>query len=320
MILNLAKEKCAIKIQTRLRILRDRKHLKLKEEFDARRAERTAGAQLMRSSKNYNYLLRPDSRFSYTWRLIAVASIFFEVIQVLVSQKLSNGNFKKLSFPDLVKAVLLRPGELVAPITPRKIGIKDRVFRCSQLLNIDSQTDPTSQLFRIFRSLRFKVCGLKPAIALVSEVSQSQKSWEFFVSSFAVLFNCVMRFIAFFDVIITFFIGELEENGLILIPTPFFRRWILPGIVLQLLVNPTLKSIASTIREVIPYIARNMDFFRVLLWAISLKRLSLYVVEKASYICKDFVRQQNSLRVSATKERLKYSTKAKTSSTNTEKS
>lgn len=297
----------AIRIQTRVRIIRDRKHRKLKDEFDARRAERSAGAKLMHSPKNYNYLLRPDSSFSYTWKLIAVAAIFFEVIQILVSQKISKGNFKKLSFRDLVKSLLLKPGEIVAPITPRKMGIKDRVFRCSQLLNADVRTGDALRLFQTFRNVRFKVCGINPAMAIISEVSESQKYWEFFVSRFASSFSNAMWFIAFFDVIVTFFVGELEEKSLILIPKPFFKRWILPDIALQLLVNPTFRSIAKTIRGAINYIVQNFDFFRISLWAISLRHILYYFVKMASYCWRDFVRQQNVLRVSATKQRLKYS-------------
>jgi len=51
--------------------------------------------------------------------------------------------------------------------------------------------------------------------------------------------------ITFLDVPVTFFTGEINEKNGLLIPKPFFSRWILPGLLLQLLVNPKMKEVSS---------------------------------------------------------------------------
>lgn len=54
----------------------------------------------------------------------------------------------------------------------------------------------------------------------------------------------------FLDVFITFFTGEFHQESGVLIPKPFFQRWILPGLVLQLLVNPYMKAVSEWTLEV----------------------------------------------------------------------
>lgn len=49
--------------------------------------------------------------------------------------------------------------------------------------------------------------------------------------------------VSFASVFVEFFTGELSDTGLI-VPKPFFSRWIVPGVFLQLLVNPSMKKIA----------------------------------------------------------------------------
>mmetsp|Transcript_30123 Transcript_30123/g.45928 ORF Transcript_30123/g.45928 Transcript_30123/m.45928 type:complete len:296 (-) Transcript_30123:60-947(-) len=56
----------------------------------------------------------------------------------------------------------------------------------------------------------------------------------------------IVRLVSFFDVFLSFFTGELDKTGQ-LVPKPFFKRYILPGLGLQLLVNPTLKDISKVV-------------------------------------------------------------------------
>lgn len=58
--------------------------------------------------------------------------------------------------------------------------------------------------------------------------------------------------VSFLDVFVTFFTGELDAAGL-LVPKDFFSRWILPGVVLQLIVNPTLKDAAHIVGKCITF-------------------------------------------------------------------
>ena len=51
--------------------------------------------------------------------------------------------------------------------------------------------------------------------------------------------------VCFLDVFVTFFTGELHPENGTLIPKPFFPRWILPGLILQLLVNPNIATVSG---------------------------------------------------------------------------
>jgi hypothetical protein len=59
--------------------------------------------------------------------------------------------------------------------------------------------------------------------------------------------------VSFLDVFITFFTGELDAKTGLLFPKPFFNRWIFPGVVLQLIVNPTMKDISAAVRKIIAF-------------------------------------------------------------------
>jgi len=64
---------------------------------------------------------------------------------------------------------------------------------------------------------------------------------DWFWSEFVVLVGLAY----FLDVFITFFTGEFHPANGVLVPKPFFVRWILPGLVLQLAVNPYMKTVAG---------------------------------------------------------------------------
>jgi hypothetical protein len=78
------------------------------------------------------------------------------------------------------------------------------------------------------------------------------------VSFFAVEFFShrvveLVSIVSFLDVFITFLTGELDEKTGGLKPKSFFARWILPGVALQLLVNPTMKDISAVVKKVLAF-------------------------------------------------------------------
>jgi hypothetical protein len=77
------------------------------------------------------------------------------------------------------------------------------------------------------------------------------QGWYVSIISFAI--NWFLEFlgaVCFLDVFITFFIGRLNEDTGSLEPAPFFQRWIIPGLMLQLLVNPRMDSVATVVAQV----------------------------------------------------------------------
>ena len=66
-----------------------------------------------------------------------------------------------------------------------------------------------------------------------------------------------------------FFTGEYNQNSGVLEPKKLFPRWILPGLVLQLLVNPKMESASEVVAIVIDGLLYHGPV-RVLRWIVAL--------------------------------------------------
>jgi hypothetical protein len=107
-------------------------------------------------------------------------------------------------------------------------------------------------------------------------------------------FLIIIGLVCFLDVFVTFFTGELDGQTGELIPKPFFARWVLPGLVLQLLLNPQLGTFAEGLSSLWE---RILDFgpIRVLRWSVTtIVPLALYLSKKfIRYIWMPLVKYQN---------------------------
>ncbi|KAL3943741.1 MAG: hypothetical protein SGBAC_002164 [Bacillariaceae sp.] len=81
-------------------------------------------------------------------------------------------------------------------------------------------------------------------------------------------FLVIVGLICFMDVFITFFIGEFDSDNGTLVPKPFFKRWIVPGIALQLLVNPQMEEVSIWTWETMTRIMENGPE-RVYRWSVT---------------------------------------------------
>jgi hypothetical protein len=71
--------------------------------------------------------------------------------------------------------------------------------------------------------------------------------------------------VCFLDIFVTFFTGEIDAENGSLLPKPFFSRWVFPGIVLQLLVNPQMESVSGYVWKFVMY-AHRVGPIRVYRW------------------------------------------------------
>lgn len=155
-------------------------------------------------------LFNPKNYFSVIWKYVAVSSVALEIMTILFAPVLS-GDVKKMPLDQFIVKVLLgsRP-----------------------------QCNKTAK--RVATSL------LIPSIGSISDItcsaSKVKQIWFVAAHVIATILVPVVNCICFLDVFITFFTGELSNNGT-LEPKPFFQRWVLPGPVLQIFVNPTMASI-----------------------------------------------------------------------------
>eukprot|EP00984_Skeletonema_dohrnii_P006549 scaffold2351_cov84-Skeletonema_dohrnii-CCMP3373.AAC.9 len=158
-------------------------------------------------------LLNPKKYFSVVWKYLAVSCVALEIMTILFAPVLS-GDVKKMPLDQFIVKVLLgsRP-------------------QCNK-----TTRDAPSLFVPSIGSIRDITCS----------VSKMRQTWFVTAHVIATMLVPVVKCICFLDVFITFFTGELSNTGT-LEPKPFFQRWILPGPVLQLIVNPTMASIKAAV-------------------------------------------------------------------------
>ncbi len=91
-----------------------------------------------------------------------------------------------------------------------------------------------------------------------------RRTWNFVVDQIL----GIIAVICFFDVFVKFFTGELDPMTGELKPKPFFRRWIIPGLLLQLLVNPAIYTFSTWFFAITDWIS-VVGPVRVLRWCIA---------------------------------------------------
>lgn len=69
----------------------------------------------------------------------------------------------------------------------------------------------------------------------------------------------MVNFVFFFDVPVSFFTGQFNPDNGILEPKPFFPRWIVPGVLLQMIVNPQMDTVAEIIATIVSVSAECRD-------------------------------------------------------------
>jgi len=89
-------------------------------------------------------------------------------------------------------------------------------------------------------------------------------AWNFIIDQV----QSIISVICFFDVFVKFFTGEFDPITSELKPKPFFRRWILPGLLFQLLVNPAIGSFSAGFFTTVDWIM-VVGPVRVLRWCIA---------------------------------------------------
>lgn len=177
--------------------------------------ERRGIAQHRKSARKLmkRLLLNPKNYFSVMWKYLAVTCVALEIMTILFAPALS-GEVKKMPLDQFVVKVL--------------IGSRPQ---CNK-----RERDAPSLFV--------------PSISSISDItctgSKMRQIWFVTVHVIATILVPAVNCICFLDVFVTFFTGELSSTGT-LEPKPFVQRWVLPGPVLQLIVNPTMSSIKTAV-------------------------------------------------------------------------
>jgi hypothetical protein len=107
-------------------------------------------------------------------------------------------------------------------------------------------------------------------------------------------FMLLVSIVCFLDVFVTFFTGNLDPNTGSLVPKPFVARWLSPGLLLQLLVNPKMDSLSQFLGQVLDQ-AFELGPIRVLRWCVAVLFPLIYISYRSfiEYIWLPVVKVEN---------------------------
>ena len=227
---------------------------------------------------NKKLLLRPNTTFAVTWKFLFVICVLFEITQVACKPKLQKYKDAETGKPLNLSRIL------EINIVPSPVSAWEE---CAASWTAVGQEHGFLQSAKQRKTKPSPWYCQEPFVALQSFYIHLLR----FVITETLL---IIGIVCFMDVWVTFFTGELHpENGL-LIPKSFFNRWILPGLVLQLLVNPQMETTSKYVGKLLANIiyvgpVRGWRWMAALWYP--LLRTLVRVVE--IYIWRPLVQQQN---------------------------
>jgi hypothetical protein len=208
---------------------------------------------------NEKLLLRPNTTFAVAWKVLFVFAVIFEISQLAFQPLLSKnqdqkgnplgmeGFFEHLLIPTAVSALPeCNPQQKRGPVG----------FVTSLLLGNPRQAKKPAK-------------APPPWYCKSTIYSILQSKYSDLITWSIQSFLDIVGFVCFLDVFITFFTGEYNKMTGRLEPKPFFQRWVLPGLCLQLLINPTMDTTSDIVCRAIKGLFRRGPS-RVLRWTVAL--------------------------------------------------
>jgi IQ calmodulin-binding motif len=224
----------------------------------------TSAAKLV----NHTLLLRPNSTFAVTWKALFVMAVVIEIAGLVLRPRLIEYDHTLHGRPrrwwgqpdDQVNIEHLLAQYLIPA-------------RWSELEECAPVKESNVIFIRWIKRLMRRVTGFQE-IRGVEPAPWYCRPWAVraqssFVAVLSMSIDEFLEFLSFvcvLDVFVTFFTGQFNRDTGALEPTPPFNRWFVPGLTLQLLVNPSMDSVAmfiSKVRSKLMCCERCHGFFRV---------------------------------------------------------
>lgn len=183
-------------------------------------------------------LLRHNSRFVVWWKAILVIAVGFE-IGGLVLQPYMVKHHK--SYNNMLEHHIVPERWSNLPVCRPK---PPKPFSQKVWHRVTRFFTPMRRLAPIPHSIK------KPWYCSV-RATRVQEAFRSVMLSVIRNFHIFLAVVFFWDVFITFFTGELDENSGCLKPPGFFTRYIFPGILFQCIVNPQMETTAKIIQWII---------------------------------------------------------------------
>lgn len=242
---------------------------------------------------NEKLLLRPNTTFAVTWKILFVVAILFE-IAVLACQPILARHIDPMTGKSLDIETVINKQFLPIPVSklpecirvkPFQISIKKPVRSAKKIFDILLKREvakPTTPK-PFYCGETFK--ALQVRVRSTAEVSISYSNSELWATIFSLRliqsvyiivlkifiqdFLALISVVCFADVFVVFFTGTFNPETGKLEPRKFFQRWILPGLVLQLLVNPKMEYVSDLVGQGLSELLHHGPI-RILRWTTAL--------------------------------------------------
>jgi len=230
---------------------------------------------------NKKLLLRPNTTFAVTWKFLFVMCVLYEISMNCLKHKLQKYKDEETGKP-LDFGRILEHKFVPSPISEWE--------GCAPwFAGVAEEQSFVQSIFGQKQTI-VEGCPWYCQEPVVTAQSVYIIVLRFVLSRALVLIGVVM----FFDVFVTFFTGELHRENGMLIPKPFVKRWLLPGLVLQLLVNPQMETTSRWVGRLLNGIF-HVGPVRAWRWTAALWYPLLNIISRALevYIWRPLVKQQN---------------------------
>ena len=211
---------------------------------------------------NQKLLLRPNTTFAVLWKVMFVVAVVFE-ISTLAFQPLIARHKDPITGKQLDMEAIMDKKFIPVPVLQRTECIGQSPITLNLFRPIHSLTqvkDAVIQRWHPKRPRPWYCEGSYPRLqAIYINVA------DFVIHRFLVLVSMVM----FVDVYIEFFTGKYDKDSGHLVPPPFFERYIFPGLLLQLMVNPEMDTVAFILSKAAVGLVHH-DPVRILRWIVAL--------------------------------------------------
>lgn len=249
------KEKESLKKKTHVEMsMEERRHMYVLQE------ELESEAQ---SLINEKLLLRPNTRFAVMWKILFVMAVIFEISTLACQPLLARHKDPVTGEPLDLEAIL---DKKLIPTPVFKLEV------CTGKTPIDFKLRrPIESVRRLVKVLLGRLQKKKAPRPWYCQGSYSrfQAVYIYFADLAIHRFLVILSIICFVDVYIEFFTGQYDKETGQLKPPPFFDRWVFPGLLLQLLVNPSMDMVSDIITNAMAGLIYHGPV-RILRWTLAL--------------------------------------------------
>jgi hypothetical protein len=235
---------------------------------------------------NQRLLLRPNTVFAITWKIMFVVAVLFEIstlaLQPILARHKDPTTGKQLDMEAIMDKKFIPIPVLNQTECIGKIPLN---LKLSQ---------PMDSLKQIKEAVLFRWKTYNPRPWYCEGYYPRLQAIYIYLADFAIhRFLVLVSIIMFFDVYVEFFTGVYDKNTGQLLPPPFFKRYIFPGFLFQLIVNPEMDTIAFILSKAVVGVVHH-DPIRILRWTVALfYPLFLIVESNVKKLWVLYVRDQN---------------------------